>query len=436
MMYVDFNKDGSIKTLIIGESIQQGSNNVNTLFATIDGYNTSDYRCVAQFTLPDQSVQQVLGEVATEDINEVPHTGYLVTITENETYLDGTVKVNLKLIQNLGDEVLATYQVFLKINPTGYEPNVEFITEYQYNQLIAALGSFATNERVSILEDEVNKKINAFFVGAADTISSIKTFINGHGNSKFYVYNTTTHEFEDKTTELLNTTTYDHVSLQNYNFKSTSYLQGIARASNLYLVFRSTGASDWSYEKYYLIDTSSLANFIKEKDVFYVVEQNYADRYLALKESAYHFQKVEQGQLGTVLYKHTIVFTLSDESTVAMAFISNKASSFQSSDIFYCGQAMSKGTIEVRGDATFYDHIILDLSYTYNDESYSSKHGRGWHSSKNFGISMTTPSSETKKVKLYSEDSVNLSTGKKNTPSVIAELTIVSFVDTVTQIGE
>lgn len=146
-MIILFNYDGSIKTLIVSESINQGSNNVNKVYAAIEGHPVEDYSCNAIFELPNGDLEQLAGTQSTFTVDDTEYDGYEVSLAESVTIYAGNLKMNLKLL-DLADNVLCTYQVKLKVNPTGYEPNTTFITEAQYNALLQSLNSYQlkTNE--------------------------------------------------------------------------------------------------------------------------------------------------------------------------------------------------------------------------------------------------------------------------------------------------
>ena len=149
MLYVIFNSDGSINTLVVGESINQGSNNVNQVFASVLNHDISDYSCVAEFELPNGNLVELSGAATPDPIalGDEEYEGYIVSLSEAVTYLAGNLKMNLKLI-DIDDNVLCTYQITLKVNKTGYEPNETTITEAQYNALLESLNSYVLkNER-------------------------------------------------------------------------------------------------------------------------------------------------------------------------------------------------------------------------------------------------------------------------------------------------
>lgn len=139
--YILFNEDGSLRFLKIKGSIQQGNNNVNEFFVAIDGLDNEDYTCVIEFERPDGDVVEGTAEIDSDVINEESYNGYYFTIPVSATLYAGIVKMNLKLL-DLNDKVLCTYQVSLRINPTGYQPDATTITEAQYNLLLQSLNGY------------------------------------------------------------------------------------------------------------------------------------------------------------------------------------------------------------------------------------------------------------------------------------------------------
>ena len=80
-----------------------------------------------------------------------------------------------------------------------------------------------TEKPVTLAIREVAEgKTNTFVLSYDDTIAIVKNKIQTGGpNQKFMVWNSTTNEFEDKTSELLNGD-YDEVSIYNNVFKSSA----------------------------------------------------------------------------------------------------------------------------------------------------------------------------------------------------------------------
>lgn len=174
MLYVIFNNDGSINTLIVGESINQGNNGANQIFITILGRLVGSYSCVGEFVLPNGNLVELNGSAVEEpvEIGDREYDGYVITLTDAVTYLSGNLKVNVKAI-DINSNVLCTYQVTLKVNPTGYEPNETTITESQYNSLLSSLNSYLL-------------KIDGVDNHSNESIGGIKTFVDGIKADHYY----------------------------------------------------------------------------------------------------------------------------------------------------------------------------------------------------------------------------------------------------------
>lgn len=142
MMYIIYNHDGSIKTLVVDESIQQNNNGVNQIFVSIEGYETTDYTCVANFELPDGTLNSLVGvaDVGVE-VGELTYDGFVITLTNAQTLYPGKLKMSIKLV-DLQDRQLCTYQTELQVNPSSAVPSETFITNAQYNSLIQSLRSY------------------------------------------------------------------------------------------------------------------------------------------------------------------------------------------------------------------------------------------------------------------------------------------------------
>ena len=114
MLYVKFNKDGSVNELSITESINQGNDNVNTVFATFDSLSLTSPTIKAEFELPDQSVVEVNTSATTID----DESGYQLAIPKEATKYAGTVNLYFKVSNSQG--ALYTQKVPLLINKTSF----------------------------------------------------------------------------------------------------------------------------------------------------------------------------------------------------------------------------------------------------------------------------------------------------------------------------
>ena len=180
MLKVVFNEDGSINELIVMESINQGSNNVNKVFASILNRAVGDYTCVGEFELPSGDLEELSGVVDSQEVGQSTLDGYIISLAESVTRQAGNLKLNLKLI-DLQDNVLCTYQVTLKVNKTGYEPSTTHITEAQYNALLQSLNGYALNLDLDnyYTKSEIDTKFEDYYTIAQVQANYYdKTYIN------------------------------------------------------------------------------------------------------------------------------------------------------------------------------------------------------------------------------------------------------------------
>lgn len=138
MNYIIFKSDGSIKETNFTEVINQNSNEVNQIFVSSEGIDDiDDYSLVGIFVLPDGSTSEVVG-VATEDVeyqDGQTANGYILTLTQNETFIPGIVLLTLQINEDDTQKTLYTYRVALTINETANLSSLTLISLAQYNAL-------------------------------------------------------------------------------------------------------------------------------------------------------------------------------------------------------------------------------------------------------------------------------------------------------------
>lgn len=137
MNYILFNADGSIKKTNFTEVINQNSNEENQIFVSVDGLDIATHNLVGVFVLPNGEVSTEAG-VATSDveyIEGVEADGYLLTLTQSETFISGLVFLTLQIKETSTNKVLYTYRVALTINKSAALASVSQITLAQYNAL-------------------------------------------------------------------------------------------------------------------------------------------------------------------------------------------------------------------------------------------------------------------------------------------------------------
>lgn len=137
MNYILFNADGSIKKTNFTEVINQNSNEENQIFVSVDGLDIATHNLVGVFVLPNGEISTEAG-VASSDveyIEDVEADGYLLTLTQNETFISGLVFLTLQIKETSTNKVLYTYRVALTINESAALASVTQITLAQYNAL-------------------------------------------------------------------------------------------------------------------------------------------------------------------------------------------------------------------------------------------------------------------------------------------------------------
>ncbi len=131
-------------------------------------------------------------------------------------------------------------------------------------------------------------KCKAFVLSYADDIAFVKTQVtlSESASRKFYVWNATTQQYEDKTAEVLNGD-YDSYTIVNNLFNDQN--SQLVTNTNQYLIFRnpanSINAQNFPSIGFYMISMAStgLGSQIKTGDVFYVMENDVPDRWYSGK---------------------------------------------------------------------------------------------------------------------------------------------------------
>lgn len=165
MMYLIYNNDGSLKLKNLCEVIDRGDNNTKQIFVAVENRDNDTYSCIANFRLPDGTINQLTGVASTESIDsETTYPGFLITLTAAQTLYPGNVEMAIELL-DLNNNVLFTFTTNLQINDTPYVANETYITVAQYNALVAAMNGYqvkftANNVRkyssVSALTDDLD----------------------------------------------------------------------------------------------------------------------------------------------------------------------------------------------------------------------------------------------------------------------------------------
>lgn len=134
-MYILYNKDGSIRKINLTDFIQQGNDNVNSIFLVIEDKTAYDWAASVLFELPNGDVEVVTPVAAVQEVEGEEKSGWLVSIPAAVTIYEGNVKFSVSIL-NLQGQTLFTYQGKLVINPAAIVPDETKITYSQYEALL------------------------------------------------------------------------------------------------------------------------------------------------------------------------------------------------------------------------------------------------------------------------------------------------------------
>lgn len=137
MDYVLFNSDGNVKKINFTRFIQQNNDEVDHIFVSVDGLDVDNHNLVGVFVLPDGSVSAQAGVVEKDYEYEDDQyaDGYLLTLTQTETFIPGVVFLTLQVKANATQTTLYTYRVALTVNESADLTSIFNISLAQYNAL-------------------------------------------------------------------------------------------------------------------------------------------------------------------------------------------------------------------------------------------------------------------------------------------------------------
>ena len=170
MMKIIFNQDGSIESITIPESIQQGNDGVDEIFVKWNGYSNTDYTCDAVFTLPNGDTNTLVATTS--------GSGFLITLTEAQTLYAGKLLASFRL-KDL-NTTLFSYQYEFQINPTGADIDETTITIAQYNSIVQAMNSYLLLDGGTLNQD------SSISVETSDATKK-KSILDGNG-LELYIY--------------------------------------------------------------------------------------------------------------------------------------------------------------------------------------------------------------------------------------------------------
>ena len=170
MDFIILNSDGSLQKQSLTRYIQQGSHGVDEIF--IGWVNaTSSQTLQAVFTLPNQLTNTELGIFESNYEYEPGETmsGWVITLTENQTRYNGALMVSARIILN--GIVQVAYPFALIINETGVMP------ENDSGITLAQLDSYLLNIQ-NLVTDAVRQNTDAFLSSTSENPVQNKVIAN------------------------------------------------------------------------------------------------------------------------------------------------------------------------------------------------------------------------------------------------------------------
>lgn len=175
MDFIILKSDGSLQKQSLTRYIQQGSHGVDEIF--IGWANaTSSQTLQAVFTLPNQLTNTELG-VFEEDYEYEPGetmSGWVITLTENQTRYNGALMVSARVILN--GFVQVAYPFALCINETGVRPETDSgitlaqLDSYLLNIQNLVTGAVRQNTDAALSSTSENPVQNKVITSAIDAI--------------------------------------------------------------------------------------------------------------------------------------------------------------------------------------------------------------------------------------------------------------------------
>ena len=148
-------------------------------------------------------------------------------------------------------------------------------------------------EELQNIREIIEGKKSAFILSTQDTIASVKEYYQNHSGEQFLVFNETTGEYDDKTTELLNGT-YDNISNYNDDFGGLVQNEPLVIPLGSYIIFRYTSGTSQGYFMYaHTTSVGQLHPMFRVGDVIYVVETNVPDRWVGANRNNMSFYPLE-----------------------------------------------------------------------------------------------------------------------------------------------
>ena len=299
MDFIILNSDGSLQKQSLTRYIQQGSHGVDEIF--IGWANaTSSQTLQAVFTLPNQLTNTELGTFESNYEYEPGETmsGWVITLTENQTRYNGALMVSARIILN--GIVQVAYPFALIINETGVMP------ENDSGITLAQLDSYLLNIQ-NLVTDAVRQNTDAFLSSTSENpvqnkvVTGALTHVEevAEGKCKSTVLDYAFNAFTETTFNQVSGSVYaeDGTELSTWA-EYQAYISGRSLGNSLFNSQNNTitiNKTDYYFLKqdgYDWVVYKTFADF-KTGDILLVVETEVPDRWFGVYTSNISFYKME-----------------------------------------------------------------------------------------------------------------------------------------------
>lgn len=303
MDFIILNSDGSLQKQSLTRYIQQGSHGVDEIF--IGWVNaTSSQTLQAVFTLPNQLTNTELG-VFEEDYEYEPGetmSGWVITLTENQTRYNGALMVSVRIILN--GIVQVAYPFALIINETGVRPETDSgitlaqLDSYLLNIQNLITGAVQANTDAVLSNTSENPVQNKVVTGALTHVEEV-----AEGKCKSIVLDYALTAFTETSFNNVSGSVYaeDGTELSTWA-EYQNYISGRSLGNSLFNSQNNTitiNKTDYYFLKqdgYDFIVYTTFSDF-KTGDILLVVETEVPDRWFSVYTSSISFYKLETAKV-------------------------------------------------------------------------------------------------------------------------------------------
>lgn len=168
MMYLIYNRDGSIKHKQLSEYVQQGSNYANFIAVAFEDKDPTVFSLKATVVLPnDNDVVIALSTPTDIEVQGQIYHGRMLSLSSAATALAGTIQINVQALAIADDTVLTSYPFYMTVNPGVNPSDIAMMTEDQYNALIDIIHGYVTKTETIIKTTYRPSSTSGFTVGQA-----------------------------------------------------------------------------------------------------------------------------------------------------------------------------------------------------------------------------------------------------------------------------